>query len=217
MISFRGRRRSALAAMASGLLVLAGVTGVDGASAAPAPDEGGFEVEAGDYYFKGVPTRVKAFNGQTPVTLNNVSTTGESHEILFVRLKDEKQNKNLNLQRAKGELAEHYNFETQPDPHNVGGNTPGFSRLVPTNPLSLRDATMGGRAEVFRESFGPGSNSHEVEVVPAGVSESNGIDFSRPGRYLYLCPITALALNDPHQEPHYLQDPGQIGFLEVVS
>ena len=215
MISFRGRRRRALAAAASGLLVLAGVTGVDGASAAPAPDEGGFDIEAGDYYFTGVPTRVKAFNGLTTVSLNNVSPA-EHHEVVFVRLKDEKQNKSLNLQRAKTELREHYNFEAQADPHNIGGQTPGFARLVPENPLSLRDATMGGRADVFRSSFG-GVNTHEVEAVPPGVEESNGIDFSRPGRYLYFCPITALALADPSQEPHYLQAPGQIGFLEVVN
>jgi hypothetical protein len=173
--------------------------------------QGPFTVVANDYSFEGVPRKVKAFEGLTDVTLENVSES-EAHEIVFVRLKDEKQNRNFTLRRAKMALAAHFNFEAQEDSDNVGGFTPGF----PSAPAGLRDPTMGNRAEVFKTSFG-GEKTHEVEAVPPGEEDTNGVDLSRPGRYLFFCPITALAENDPHQEPHYLQSPGQIGFLEVVD
>ena len=211
---FRGRR--AIAGIA-GLLLAAGVTAVTTPASAArknAVHTGAFTVIAKDFSFSGVPARIKAFNGLTNVTVVNESPD-EAHELLFVRLKDTKDNKGFTRKKAEAELVEHYNFEAQEDPHNVGGFTPGFARLVPENPLSLRDASMGGRADVFRDSFG-GEDTHEVEAVPPLTTATNGIDLSRPGRYLYFCPITAKALNDPSQEPHYLQDPGQIGFLQVV-
>lgn len=217
LIPFRGRRHGVIAGIASGLLLVAGVTAVGEstlptAASAAAVHTGPFTVVAEDYSFSGVPQRQKAFNGLTNVTMVNESPD-ETHELLFVRLKDIKENKSLNRNHAEDQLVKSFNFEAQEDPNNVGGFTPGFASL---SSGGLRDATMGGRGETFRNSFG-GVDTHEVKEVAAQTTATNGIDLSRPGRYLYFCPITALALNDPNQQPHYLQDPGQIGFLDVVS
>ena len=175
----------------------------------PAPP---FHIVADDYSFQGVPRTIRAVpGGLATVTLENTSQH-EAHEFVIVRLKDEV-TRTFNLVKAKEELVRFFNFEAQADPANVGGFSPGFASATKGG---LRDASMGGQAEVFRSSFG-GVNTHEVEAVPPLTTESNGIDLSRPGRYLYFCPITALAQNDPHQEPHYLQDPGQIGFMTIVQ
>lgn len=217
LIPSRGRRRGVIAGIASGLLVVAGVTAVTEsalptAASAATVHTGPFTVVAKDYSFTGVPQRQKAFNGLTEITMVNEATE-ETHELLFVRLKDVKNNKGFNRTQAEDQLVKSFNFEAQDSPQNVGGSTPGFAS---TSSGGLRDASMGGRADVFRNSFG-GVDTHEVKEVLAGTTATNGIDLSRPGRYMFFCPITALPENDPHQEPHYLQDPGQIGFFEVVS
>jgi hypothetical protein len=209
-----GRKgRNAFIGIASTVLVGTGMTVSAGAppSGAVVPS-GPFTVVAKDYSFEGVPKTIAAApaNTLTNVTMQNQSTE-EHHEIVFVRLKDAKENQGLSIDKAKEALIKSFNFEAQPDSANVGGFTPGFPS---TTSGGIRDATMGGRADVFRDSFG-GSKTHEVEFVPPNTTKSNGIDLTRPGRYLYFCPITALAQNDPSQEPHYVQPPGQIGFMEV--
>jgi plastocyanin len=218
LIRSGGRRRRMIAGFASSCLLVAGVTAVTESAlptVASADDvhTGPFTIVAKDYAFNGVPDRIKAFDGLTQVTMVNESTS-ESHEIVFVRLKDLKKNKGFNKTHARARLVRFFNFEAQDDPLNVGGKTPGFASV--TNPGGIRDAGMGGRADVFRDSFG-GEDTHEVEAVLPLATGSNGIDFSRPGRYMYFCPITAKALNDPNQQPHYLQQPGQLGFLQVVD
>jgi hypothetical protein len=219
-----GSRRKVFVGIASCLFLLGGTVVSDshplfgGAASAAGVVEGPFTIVADDYSFQGVPTKIRAVTGckgldcLTPVTVRNVSPD-EAHEFLIVRVKDNRRNWNFarNSAAAKRRLVQFFNFEAQEDPNNVGGFTPGFASKTSGG---TRDASMGNVADVFRDSFG-GEDTHEVPAVAPGTNVTNGLDLTRPGRYLYFCPITALAKNDPHQEPHYTH--GQMGYLEVVA
>ena len=93
-----------------------------------------------------------------------------------MRLKDEV-TRTFDLVKAKEELARFFNFEAQADPASVGGFSPGFASATKGG---LRDASMGGQAEVFRSSFG-GVNTHEARPLPVLLPSSSSAPAEVPG------------------------------------